>query len=51
MDREGGKMKKCAEFDSNAWIKLYVSKVDKIFHDRIVFIGIQGSYARKEQSY
>ena len=51
MDREGGKMKKCAEFDLNAWIKLYVSKVEKIFHDRIVFIGIQGSYARKEQSY
>lgn len=36
-------------FDLQNWLDKYISAVDEAFGARIVFIGLQGSYARGEQ--
>lgn len=36
-------------FDLQNWLGKYISAVDEAFGARIVFIGLQGSYARGEQ--
>ena len=36
--------------DIKKWIGTYVEAVKKAFSNRIIFIGLQGSYARNEQS-
>lgn len=34
--------------DVSSWLDLYIDEVEKVFGDRIWFVGLQGSYARGE---
>lgn len=36
--------------DINKWLELYIKVIKESFSNRIVFIGLQGSYARNEAS-
>lgn len=35
-------------FDINSWCELFAGKVQKTFGEKLLFIGLQGSYKRKE---
>ena len=35
-------------FDINSWCELFAGKVQKTFGEKLLFIGLQGSYKREE---
>lgn len=36
------------DFDINTWMKTYLGKLKPLFGSRLLFVGLQGSYGRRE---